>query len=407
MAKTTGILFLAPVLPVDVAAIAQILANANLLARLVTRGTIKPGLAQILARVKVTSTFARRPPSPVDRRRTNQVWGADFLYYLTLALTGSKTRATDDSFRFLDGYASRMINARVSGVLAREDCCVRTFKRARDSGVKTIYQLPTAYWRVVRTLMEKELKEFPGVCKAAEKGDEYRPNRTKRKDEELSLADFVICPSTFVQESLRGYFDARREMKTIPFGAAPYFSQHPSRRSRPLFLYVGNITMRKGVHRLLLAWRRLRAYRICELRLIGEMFLTEAFLRDFRGMYTHIDRIPREQLRDHYCEASAFVFNPLADGFGHVFAEAMASGSAVICSRNSGAPDLVTDGVEGRLFNYGADEQLASILEWALGNPDELALMGLRARQKALVSGWDQFGQLFLPWIKSVTSRAV
>ena len=165
--------------------------------------------------------------------------------------------------------------------------------------------------------------------------------------------------------------------------------------------------MRKGVHRLLLAWRRLRAYRICELRLIGEMFLTEAFLRDFRGMYTHIDRIPREQLRDHYCEASAFVFNPLADGFGHVFAEAMASGSAVICSRNSGAPDLVTDGVEGRLFNYGADEQLASILEWALGNPDELALMGLRARQKALVSGWDQFGQLFLPWIKSVTSRAV
>ena len=192
MAKTTGLLFLAPVLPVDVAAIAQILANANLLARLVTRGTINPGLAQILARVKVTSTFARRPPSPVDRRRTNQVWGADFLYYLTLALTGSKTRATDDSFRFLDGYASRMINARVSGVLAREDCCVRTFKRARDSGVKTIYQLPTAYWRVVRTLMEKELKEFPGVCKAAEKGDEYRPNRTKRKDEELHRGN-VCC----------------------------------------------------------------------------------------------------------------------------------------------------------------------------------------------------------------------
>lgn len=164
--------------------------------------------------------------------------------------------------------------------------------------------------------------------------------------------------------------------------------------------------MRKGVHRLLLAWRRLHAYRICELRLIGEMFLTEAFLKDFRGMYTHIDRLPRKQLRDHYCEASAFVFNPLADGFGHVFAEAMACGTAVICSRNSGAPDLVTDGVEGRLFNYGGDEQLASILEWALGHPRELALMGARARQKALMSGWDKFGQLLLPWISSVTSGA-
>ena len=96
-----------------------------------------------------------------------------------------------------------------------------------------------------------------------------------------------------------------------------------------------------------------------------------------------------EQLREHYCEASAFVFNPLADGFGHVFAEAMVCGTAVICSRISGAPDLITDGVEGGLFNYGADEQLASILDWAFSHPRELALMGARARQKALLSGWD------------------
>ena len=406
MAKTAGILFLSPVLPVDVAAIAQILANANLLAGLVTRGTISPALARVLAGLKATRAFARRPSSPVDRRRTNQVWSADFLYYVTLAFTGSKTRATDNSFQLLDRYASRMINPRVSGVLAREDCCARTFKRARDSGVKTIYELPTAYWRVVRTLMEVELAKFPGVCNAAEKGDDYRPKRTERKDEELLLSDCVICPSTFVRESLRGYFDAWRETKMIPFGAGPCFFQHRPWRTKPLFLYVGNITMRKGVHRLLLAWRRLHAYRTCELRLIGDMFLTEAFLKDFRGMYTHIDRLPREQLREHYCEASAFLFNSLADGFGHVFAEAMACGTPVICSRNSGAPDLITDGVEGRLFNYGADEQLASILEWALCHPGELALMGARARQKALMSGWDKFGQSFLPWISSVTSGA-
>jgi glycosyltransferase involved in cell wall biosynthesis len=95
-----------------------------------------------------------------------------------------------------------------------------------------------------------------------------------------------------------------------------------------------------------------------------------------------------------------------AEGFGIVFLKALACGTPVICSRNSGAPDLVTDGVEGRLFNYSADEQLASILEWALCHPRELALMGTRARQKAFMSGWDKFGQSFLPWISSVTSGA-
>jgi glycosyltransferase involved in cell wall biosynthesis len=88
------------------------------------------------------------------------------------------------------------------------------------------------------------------------------------------------------------------------------------------------------------------------------------------------------------------------------FAEAMACDTAVICSRNSGAPDSVTDGVEGRLFYYGGDEQLASILEWALAHPRGLASMGARARQKALMSGWDKFGQSFLPWISLVTSGA-
>jgi alpha-maltose-1-phosphate synthase len=240
------------------------------------------------------------------------------------------------------------------------------------------------------------------VCKAAEKGDDYRPNRTERKDEELLLSDSVICPSTFVRESLRGYFDARRETKTIPFGAAPCFFQHRPRHSKSLFLYVGNITMRKGVHRLLLAWRRLHAYRVCELRLIGEMFLTEAFLKDFRGMYTHIDRLPREQLREHYCEASAFVFNAVADGFGYVILEAMGCGLPVISSKNSGAPDVIDHGVEGLLIDYGSDAQLTDALEWALSNPSTLQEIGAAAFRKARQWCWEDYAIDFLEWLRTV-----
>jgi hypothetical protein len=97
---------------------------------------------------------------------------------------------------------------------------------------------------------------------------------------------------------------------------------------------------------------------------------------------------------------------PLADGFGHVFCRGDGLRHGCDLQQKFRTPDLITDGVEGRLFNYGADEQLASILEWALGHPRELALMRARARQKALMSGWDKFGQSFLPWISSVTSGA-
>src|SRR5437773_9731335 len=46
-------------------------------------------------------------------------------------------------------------------------------------------------------------------------------------------------------------------------------------------------------------------------------------------------------------------------------------------------PDLVMEDNEGRLFKYAAGEQLASVLDWALCHPRELALMGARPRQKA------------------------
>src|SRR3989442_14204082 len=167
-----------------------------------------------------------------------------------------------------------------------------------------------------------------------------------------------------------------------------------------MFLYAGNIRMRKGVHRLLLAWKQLKAHRTHELRLIGDMFLSKKFLDDFRGMFSHTPRVAREELDRHYEEASAFVFNPVADGFGHVILEAMGVGPPVIVSRNWGAPDTVTDQIEGLLVDYGDQDQLATALDRALSHPAELQEMGERAKAKVRTWTWDQYGERFLSWLR-------
>src|SRR5205807_6882622 len=138
--------------------------------------------------------------------------------------------------------------------------------------------------------------------------------RTTRKDAELESADHVLCPSTFVRESLMRRRAGTYEM--IPFAINGTATLSAERSRKPMFLYAGNITMRKGVHRLLLAWKELKAYRTHDLRLVGDMFLSEKFTNNFRGMFTHVPRDSRAELHRHYNEASAFVFNPVADGFG-------------------------------------------------------------------------------------------
>ena len=158
--------------------------------------------------------------------------------------------------------------------------------------------------------------------------------------------------------------------------------------------------MRKGVHRLLLAWKELKADRTHELRLVGDMFLSAKFLKDFQGMFTHLPRLARDKLDRHYQEASAFVFNPVADGFGHVILEAMRCGTPVIASRNCGAPDTITDGVEGFSVDYGDQKQLATALDWALSHPSELLEMGKAAFERVRKYSWEDYGDRFLNWLR-------
>lgn len=160
--------------------------------------------------------------------------------------------------------------------------------------------------------------------------------------------------------------------------------------------------MRKGVHRLLLAWKALKAYRTHELRLVGDMFLCKTFLSDFRGMFTHLPRLPRQQLNQHYREASVFVFNSIADGFGHVFLEAMSHSVAVIASRNSGAPDVIESGRDGLLVDYGSHEQFNSALERALTRPTEMADFGRLGRETVSKRHWADYGEELLGWLKPI-----
>ena len=387
------VLFLAPVLPADVQATANILENAELLESLVTRGVTTRRIERLLPRSTIT-----RSVSPVAKERTEAKWTADLVFYLTLAFTQSRTRANDWSFAFLDRRASQRINPDVGAVLAREDCCLQTFRCAKQAGVTTIYQLPTAYWRTVHEIMVREFAEFPNICKAANDPNEFAEERTIRKDAELSSADQVLCPSTFARASLTRHRAGTYEM--IPFAINGTTALSAERSRKPMFLYAGNITMRKGVHRLLLAWKELKADRTHELRLVGDMFLSAKFLKDFQGMFTHLPRLARDKLDRHYREASAFVFNPVADGFGHVILEAMRCGTPVIASRNCGAPDTITDGVEGFSVDYGDQKQLATALDWALSHPSELLEMGKAAFERVRKYSWEDYGDRFLNWLR-------
>jgi phosphatidylinositol alpha-1,6-mannosyltransferase len=69
-----------------------------------------------------------------------------------------------------------------------------------------------------------------------------------------------------------------------------------------------------------------------------------------------------EALRACYRNCDVFVMPSAGEGFGFVFLEAMKYGKPIVAANSGGAPEVVQDGVTGKLVEYGDKEQLAQAL---------------------------------------------
>lgn len=392
----------APVLPEDARQQALALAERRLLRKLVTAWVPVGERVESLLGLPILRLLAQRRSAPVGRRQLHRVPAADFMDQVTRWMGGSPIDAVDRRFAMVDRAAARWVRLPAQAVFAREDGCLASFRRAASEGIPCLYDLPTAHHATVRRFLEREIALFSGVCTISGDPRDFSPERITRKDAELAAADFILCPSPFVSRSLVAAGIPEKKMFVLPLAAEPaWLTVEPVPRE-PVFLYVGQISLRKGVHRLLLAWKRLKAYRTHRLRLIGSMRLSEKFLKEFSGVYEHVPFVARDQLVVDYARAQALLFNALADGFGMVVLEAMSCGTPVLASANSGAAMLVTDAQEGRLFPFGDDDALVTVLEWALSHPAELVEMGRLARRKAAEWTWPDYRTAFGEWVQSV-----
>jgi len=405
LTHSMGVIFSAPVLPLDVATIAAALESTGQLDWLVTRWCLTRAELPYARKLPVPNSWLRRLPAPVSSARLRRSPVADVRSLLGPWLDRDRIQTTDKSFRLVDKAAASLVTGDTTAIIGREDACFSCFRRGEEFGIPRIYQLPTAHYATVQKLLSRERDLFPEAFDGGELEADFAAHRMERKAAELSSATHVLCPSSFVGESLRTSGIRADRITVLPLGIDPVFTGDGSVVREPVFLYVGTISVRKGVHRLIKVWKHLRAYKTHRLRLIGDLRLPRSFVADYRDAFEHIPRVARASLAAEYSKAQAFVFNALADGFGHVFAEAMACATPVLASCNSGAPDLINHDEEGWIFDYGDDGALAAVLDRALSCTCQLRQMGERARHRAREWTSSHFATAFLSWLSSILER--
>ncbi len=209
-------------------------------------------------------------------------------------------------------------------------------------------------------------------------------------------AQLNLCTSTAMVEELREHGIERLDLwqrgvdtETFHPGLASlemrsHLSQgHPE---SPLLLYVGRLGAEKEIDRIKPV---LEAIPDARLALVGDGPHRSALEKHFAGTPTHfVGYLTGTELGSAFASADAFIFPSRTETLGLVLLEAMAAGCPVVAARSGGIPDIVTDGVNGYLFDPADEEGAIAATVRLLKQQAERECLRQNARAEAERWGW-------------------
>jgi glycosyltransferase involved in cell wall biosynthesis len=293
----------------------------------------------------------------------------------------------------------------VDAVYAYEDGALETFRKAKELGLKCIYDLPIAYWEYGRALMKAEADRLPEWAITFKGGIHDSQEKLERKVSELELADMVVVPGGFVMDSLPDW-SKKKVVHIAPFGSPTItdlgnrFENQMNPNSRLRVLFAGSMGQRKGLGDLFAAMNLLNTREI-ELIVMGSLQAPMDFYRKQFSGFTYEAGRPHEEVLALMKTCDVFCLPSIVEGRALVMQEAMSQGLPLIITPNTGGQDLIIEGKTGFLVPTSSPQAIADKLNWFVENRSEIKEMGIFAQQHAAKYTWDGYANSITQAIKS------
>ena len=209
-------------------------------------------------------------------------------------------------------------------------------------------------------------------------------------------ADLNLCTSSAMVEELRSHGIERvdlwqRGVDTELFQPELANEEMRSHLSQghpesPLLLYVGRLGAEKEIDRIKPI---LAAIPDARLALVGDGPNRQQLEEHFAGTPTHfVGYLRGKKLASAFASADAFIVPSRTETLGLVLLEAMAAGCPVVAAAKGGILDIVTDGVNGYLFDPEIEDGAILATQRLLANREERETLRQNARKEAERWGW-------------------
>ena len=281
-----------------------------------------------------------------------------------------------------------------------------SLKKAKRLGMITVLERANSHPLTYTRLLEAEYK------KRGMRAEVYHPLILKKQRKEIQETDYIAVTSTFTKQSLleNGIAESRILLTPLGVDTNHYVPGACARaghipRADEVFrvLYLGQLSLRKGISYLLEAWSKLQL-KHAQLLLVGDV------VADMQGiLQEHLKCNDTIMVLPHtpdpvstYQQASVCILPTLEDGFGLVVLEAMSCGVPVIITDHTGAKDCVRPNQDGFLIPPYSVDAIADTLRFCYAHQDQMAAMGRHARQQAEQFPWTRYQDGIVTHLKTI-----
>jgi glycosyltransferase involved in cell wall biosynthesis len=356
--------------------------------------------------VEIFSTFPwrrlKREGLPQDRVRR-------FLWIHTPQLligrhwqipNGLNRRITRLNFLTFDHWVANNLVA-CDAYVALSSSGLKSGARAQQLGAKYVCDRGSSHIRYQNEVVTDEMRRWGMEIKAVD------PWIIAREEAEYALADAITVPSKFAHQSFLKMGVPEEKVTRVPLGVL-LDRFHPvgePAKDRFDVLFVGSVSVRKGIPYLLAAFAKVR-HPHKRLRIVGQVpnESRNILARFSLDNVELVGTMPQSEVARYMSTSHVLVLPSIEDGFGMVMGQAMACGCPVISTDHTGGPDLYSDRVEGFIVPIRSSDALAERLQQLADDPALQQRMGEGAltRVKSL-GGWAHYGTQYAQFLKNLT----
>jgi glycosyltransferase involved in cell wall biosynthesis len=221
-------------------------------------------------------------------------------------------------------------------------------------------------------------------------------------------ADHIVTVSEFTKRQIVDRLRVRPEKVTVIYhGVSSHFrvcdheeafraASSALQLRRPYLLYIGALKPHKNLPTLIRAFALLRGRKKVEHQLLivgDDPKWKEGLVRlcSQLGIAGHVSFVPvvgYELLPKVYAGADLLMMPSFIEGFGLPVLEAMACGTAVVCSRAASLPEVAGNAVE--YFEPTSVEDLAAAVEGVLRSTERQAELRRKGLERAKLFSWEE-----------------